>query len=233
MSRSRQLFRLQQFDTQIDRTQARIVEIEALLGQDEVLQRAIHREQAALQISKEKLKLLNKAEREVEGQQIEIDEKTSRLYGGRVTNPKELGDLQQKVASLQRYLGVLEEHQLEAMLEYDEAKEAHTQAAQVLIEIRAEREVQHEELYAEKASLETQVEALRGKRPALLPDIPSEDLKLYEELRKSRAGIAVAVASDESCGACGTHIPSAIYQIARSPSQIAQCSACGRILHGR
>ncbi len=233
MNRSKQLYYLQQLDSKIDRAQARIAEIKALLGADEVLQKAVKREEAVKHVLEEKRKALNKAEHEVEDQQIEIEQKTSRLYGGRVTAPKELEDLQQKVASLKRYLGVLEERQLEAMLEVDEAKDVHTEAAQSLEEVRAEREAQHEELSTEQANLRAKIEASYEERPSHLPDILPEDLQLYEELRKSRAGIAVAAANDQSCAACGSRIPSAIYQIARSPSQLTQCSTCKRILHGR
>ena len=231
MSRTQPLYRLQELDSTINHAQARIKVIMAILGEDEVLQRAIQDEQAAKHVLKEKQKDLKKAENKVEDQQSEIKQKTKILYGGGVTNPKELEDLQEKVTSLQRYLGVLEERQLEAMLESEDAKEVHTQTTQTLDEIRAELEDQHKELNEEKTELERLIETSREKRPSFLSIIPPEDIELYEKLRKSRAGIAITAICDKSCGACGTHIPSAIYQIARSPSQIGQCSACRRILH--
>ncbi|MBS1250794.1 MAG: hypothetical protein MAG431_02390 [Chloroflexi bacterium] len=233
MSRSQQLYRLQQLDTKIDRAQARVEEIEAMLGKDEVLQKAVHQEKVKKHFLEEKRKSLKKAAHEVEAQELEIERKTSQLYGGRVTNPKELEDLQQKVDSLQRYLDVLEERQLEAMLEADEAQEAHDKASQELRKVRTERKTLHKELKAEKEILESKIEDQRAKRPDYLPEIRPEDLKLYETTRKSRAGIAVAAVDDQSCAACGTRIPSAIHQIANSPSQLTQCSTCKRILHGR
>ena len=233
MSRSRLLYNLQQIDTKIYRARTRIAKIEAILEQDNVLQRAIQDKDAKKQVLIEKEKALKKAEINVKDQRAKIKQKTSQLYGGAVTNPKELGDLQQQVDSLERYLDVLEERQLEAMLETDEAKEIHADAAQILAKIRAERDAQHKELMIEKTELEKQIKTSLEERPNFLLDILPEDLDLYEKLRKSRGGIAVAATLNESCAACGTNIPSALYQIARSPSQIAQCSTCKRILHGR
>ncbi|MEA2008810.1 MAG: hypothetical protein U9O54_06785 [Chloroflexota bacterium] len=231
MSRSKQLYRLQQLDSTITRAQIRIKEIEAILGQDEVLQKAMRSEEAAKGVLEGKQKSLRKAENDVEDQELKLKQIKAKLYGGNVTNHKELEDLQQKSESLQRYLEVLEVRQLEAMMEVDEAEESHEKTARALSEIRADREGQHAELMSEKAALETQIKELSEKRPGQLLNILPEDLQLYEELRKSRAGVAVAAIENQSCTACGTRIPSAIYQVARSPSQIAQCSTCKRILY--
>lgn len=231
MSRTRPLYRLQQLDSSIDSAQARIKEIEEILTKDEVLQKAIQKEEAARTIFNEKEKLLRRAENEVTDQEFKLKKTKDKLYGGHVTNHKELEDLQQKSESLQRYLEVLETRQLEAMMEVDEAKGIHKKAAQSLRKIRAEREAQHSQLISEKTRLEDEVKALKKKRPEKLSNILPEDLTLYENLRKIRAGVAVAVVDNASCGACGTRIPSAIYQVARSPSQITQCGTCKRILH--
>ncbi len=232
MSRSKQLYRLQQLDSTIAHAQVEIKEIMTILGQDEVLQKALLNEAAAKGVLEKKQKSLRKAENDVKDQEAKLKRVKAKLYGGNITNHKELEDLQQKSASLQRYLEVLEMRQLEAMMEVDEAEENHEQTTQALSEIHANREEQHAELLSEKAALETQIRELVENRPGLLTNIPPKDLELYEELRKSRAGIAVATIANKSCTACGTRIPSAIYQIARSPSQIAQCSTCKRILHG-
>jgi hypothetical protein len=231
MSRSKRLYKLQQQDSKIDRAQDRIEEIHQILSDDEALQKTLVRAKATREILADKQKILRKAEYEVEDQQAQLDKTKEKLYSGTVTNPKELADLQQKAESLQKYLDVLEDRQLEAMIEVDQAEQAHAEAQRAVQALKTQREQEHKTLQEEKGTLEADIQRLREGRQALLKNISEEDLQLYKELRQSRAGIAVIHTSDQSCGACGTRIPAALYQIARSPSQIAQCSGCKRILH--
>lgn len=231
MSRSKKLLHLQKIDTAIDRARERIQEIDRTLAQDEALVAAQKKEEEAKNKLDSKRKKLKRAEREVEDQERKIEENASKLYGGNVTNPKELEDLQMEAESLKRYLQVLEERQLEAMLEVEEAQQAYQEAQHNLEEIKSERSVLHGDLLQEKDELQDKISRSLDDKEYASQNLDPADLKHYQELRQSLGGIAVALIENESCSACGTRVPSAIHQKARSPSEITHCKTCSRILH--
>ncbi len=231
MSRSKRLFQLQKIDSEIDQAKKRISEIDALLEEDEELIKAQDREMSARRKLEEKRKILKRAEREVKDQERKIEQNNAKLYGGKITNPKELEDLQLESESLERYLAVLEERQLEAMLEVDQAQSEHKQAFQELQNIQKSRKSLHAELNQEKSVLENKIQSLSQQRKAALEGISGDDLEEYETLRQSSGGIAVAKVNNNSCSACGTQVPSAVYQKARSASRLTHCKTCHRILH--
>jgi predicted nucleic acid-binding Zn-ribbon protein len=121
MSSPFKLYRLQQTDSQIDRRATRVAEIEVALKDDEALMRGTRTVQIAEQELKDFRKALQRAEDNVSGQRVKIEQSEATLYGGKVKNPKELQDLQNEAAALKRYLGGLEDRLLEAMLAEEEA----------------------------------------------------------------------------------------------------------------
>lgn len=233
MSSSKFLYRLQQLDSEIDASRRRIAEIDALLADDSKLKAASRAEKQAASAAAEAEKQLRKAEGAVEDQKYKLERNKEKLYGGSVTNPKELEDLQMEADSLQKYLEVLEEHQLEAMIKLDEARAEHDQKKRVMEEIRDQWERTVQELESEKKALKKSIRNLQEKRPGLAENISKDDLQLYEKIRSRAGGVAVAGMKENSCAACGSHLPSGLAQQASSPSTLAQCSTCGRILHPR
>jgi len=231
MSRSKKLFKLQKIDSAIDTALTRISEIESILADDEELKRAQKKEKNTRLELEEKKKILQRAEREVRGQERKIAQNKEKLYSGKITNPKELEDLQLEAESLERYLAVLEERQLEAMIVVDQYQTAHKEALEALRKVKENRKNLHAELNQEKTKLENEIDKLKAERKKALEGISEEDLELYEGLRQAQGGIAVAKTNEQSCSACGTQIPSAVYQKARSASQLTHCKTCQRILH--
>lgn len=231
MSQPFKLFRLQQIDTQIDRLQARLGEIEAIL-QDQTAQAQATAEHDSAQAElNQKLKMLKRAEEDVRSQRVKIEQTEATLYGGKVRNPKELQDLQNEIAALKRYLSVLEDRQLEAMLEVEASEESEQAAASRLEAVNQSAGEQHSDLKAERARLESEVEHAGAERQATISSIPEEDLNLYEQLRRQRKGLAVAKVSDRYCSACGSTLSATQLHAARSSTQLTRCDVCGRILY--
>ena len=231
MSRSKTLFLLQQFDSQIDNSAKRILEIDTILSDSKLLDKAIQiQDKTALELA-EKKKLLNTAETAVGDQTLKIDQNQNKLYGGQITNPKDLGDLQLESVSLNKYLLVLEERQLEAMLEMEDAQQKHTNASLKVNSIKEDLEIEHQKLITEKESLEKLILELTDQRNLYLSSNLIPDLPTYDSLRKSAGGLAVTLMVADSCSSCGANIPSAIAQEARSPKKLAFCPTCKRILH--
>lgn len=232
MSRSFQLFRLQQIDSQIDTARNRLHEIQIALNEDEALRQAKQQAQAAEDHLAAERKLLRRAEEAVQAQRVKIEQTESTLYGGKVRNPKELQDIQNEAAALKRFLSNLEDRQLEGMLRVEEAEEQQAVAEKHLEEVQLQAAQKNSSLVVEQESLVKETGRLETERSATADSIAEEDLTMYMKLRQQRRGVAVAKVSDNACSACGSTLNAALLHMARSPSQIVRCDVCGRILYG-
>lgn len=231
MSEPFKLFRLQQIDTQLDRALGRIKEIDSILLSNAELQAAqtmVTAAEETLLVARKKLRF---AEAEVRSQQIKIEQSESALYSGKIRNPKELQDLQQELASLKRYLIVLEDRQLEAMIVQEDAEEERQTHTRHLTAVKEKTLSQTKTLNTEKDQLVSEVERLEGERSAAISSISPEALNLYTELRKRRRGVAVALVAEKTCSACGSILAAALLQASRSPTSLHFCDTCGRILY--
>ena len=231
MNRSYSLFHLQEIDSKLDKARARIQEIDTLLADSAALNHAMNEHQSLDSIHTEKNLLLKAAEHEVHLQTKKIEQNQQKLYSGVVTNPKELEDLQLESTSLKKYLAVLEERLLEAMLETDQAKENLDEASIRLNETKQDRASKKKTWSDERADLNNEIATLEHKKKDYLEREEIPDLSLYQSLREKSGGIAVALMIDNSCGACGAPIPSAIAQAVKAPAKLAYCPTCKRILH--
>ncbi|HNT22822.1 MAG TPA: C4-type zinc ribbon domain-containing protein [Anaerolineales bacterium] len=231
MSQLSTLFRLQQIDSHLDQVKNRLQEIQAALSEDAVLKQALQTNATAEAFLNGERKKLDLAENEVSGQRIKIGQSEAALYGGKVQNPKELQDLQKEIAALKKYLGVLEDRQLEAMLVVEEAEAEYKKTDDAVKGVQASLVQQQAQLRGEQISLHEQLERLEIERQAAVAPLSPQDVALYEQLRQSRRGVAVARIANRTCGACGTTLTPALAQSAQVPDQIVRCPTCGRILY--
>lgn len=231
MSRSQTLYHLQQLDTGLDTARNRIQAIDRLLQDRSALEEALKNHRNLESIHLEHTKSLKIAEGEVTQQNAKLEQNQKKLYSGVVTNPKELEDLQLESTSLTKYLHVLEERQLEAMIVSDQSRADLDGAAANVDEITLLMESDHKQLNEEKSSLEAEITALSDQKKRFLEKEDLSDLPIYQSLRESSGGIAVTLMFDSSCSSCGASIPSAIEQAAKAPAKLAFCPTCKRILH--
>lgn len=231
MSRTFKLFRLQQIDSQVDKIHLRLKVIEAGLNQDEILRLAKAQLEAEEKVEKEVNSQLKHCEQEVQAQRIKIEQTEAALYGGKVRNPKELQDLEHESIALKRYLAVLEDRQLEAMIQVEEAEANRKAAQQNLSQVTNQLSSEHAILRGEQNQLLKDLERQLGERNAISSTIPEADLQLYENTRQKRGGVAVAKVVDRSCSACGSVLNTALLSSAHSPTQITICTTCARILY--
>lgn len=231
MGRSKTLYQVQQYDTEIDNAAKRIQEIETILSDNLALEEALQRRQACELVLTDKKKVLASAEVIVNDHSLKIDQNQKKLYSGSITNPKDLEDLQLEAESLNKYLRVLEERQLEAMLEMEESQREFNEASSNVEVIKSRMESEHADLIIEKEKLEKLISAKTSQKESFLSTNEISDLATYQSIRNSSGGIGVTLMVSNSCSSCGANIPSAIAQEARSPVKLAFCPTCKRILH--
>jgi predicted nucleic acid-binding Zn-ribbon protein len=231
MSQPFKLLRLQQVDSQLDQARSRLNEIEASLSDHAALRQAQEEARQVESALEEARKSLRHAEQEVQAQHIKMEQSEASLYGGKIRNPKELQDLQKEIASIKRFITVLEDRQLDLMLAVEETEAGYSAAQQALETVRAQAAVQQDALLEEQKGLLQRVEGLEADRQAVAGSIDKEDMQLYEELRRQRRGVAVARVADNACAACGSILTPGQVQAAHSLSLISRCGFCGRILY--
>ena len=227
------LYRLQQVDSQLDQYRNRLKEIATILADNAALNTALMEAEATAESMASAQKDLRRAEHNTQSQREKIRQTETRLYSGAVKNPKELEDLQNEAAALKRYLAVLEDRQLEAMLALDEA-DGHAQAAQENYDTLHKQSLDtNATLVAEQTGIEQDISRLTEERAAAASGIPADTLQHYDELRGNRQGVAVAKVADNSCSACGSTLSASLRQGVRDPNQIAHCTFCSRILYAQ
>lgn len=224
------LYRLQMLDQEIAGRRTRLKAIAEILGNNAEVQQA----QSSLIASEKALAPWSARARdldlEIKGIVQKIATTDARLYSGKVTNPKELGDMQQEIASLKRHQSQLEDDLLEAMLKTESGQAEVSTSRQALEEAKATWSTSQADLIAEKGRLEVEVENFERRRKEATIPIDPGNLSKYEALRPKKRGTAVALLKGDSCMTCGVEQTSMLAQQVRQGKQIIYCEACGRIL---
>jgi predicted nucleic acid-binding Zn-ribbon protein len=230
MSEALNLYRLQKLDTEIERINARLEEIEKKLSDDSRVIRAKKNLEETKENAKQIRIKLNQIEDRVEAQRIKRKTTQAALFGGKIKNPKELQDLQMEAEALKRYISQLEDEQLEAMIAYESAENAEKQASKDLTQIKGTIAEENAALLGEKNKLEADLERFIREKEAVLQSISSKSLSLYQKLRKTKNGVAVAAISEGGCSICGQSLTPADLQSIRASNKLVFCPNCGRIL---
>jgi uncharacterized protein len=230
MNQSAYLHRLQRIDTQIDQTENRLVEIERLLSEDERIRLARHTwDEAKITLEKSR-QSLRAGEHNVQTTRIKIEQSEASLYGGLIHNPKELQDLQREIESLKRHNSSLEDIQLQAMIEQEEAEEAERAAQAEYHRTEATVAEQKSGLVGERDGLQKNLIRLQAERSAALPAVLPANLDIYNRIREQKKGTAVSLVEDDTCTMCGAEVRPGESQASRMQSTLHYCTSCGRIL---
>jgi len=231
MSRASSLFRLQRQDQELEAARKKLGPIQAELaaaGGLDARRARLQEAEQALQVARGGQAF---AENEVAVLRAKLEATEATLYGGSVGNPKELADLQHESEALKRRIATLDDQLLETMLTLEAAEAELTQARDELEASEIGWSVVRLKLERTLAESDQQIERLEGEREAAVASVPAADLALYESLRKTYGGTAVAEVLDACCGACGVAVAASIAQTARSSPDLIRCRQCNRILY--
>lgn len=231
MSRVSSLFRLQEIDLELDAGRARLAAIEEALTGDAAVQSA---KQAALEARQQ----LNAArvrtrtlELDVQALNTKIADAEKRLYSGAITNPKELRDLEQELASFRRRRTEAEEQELEAMIEAETAEGEAVAGETRLRKAEAAALQAQGALTDERSRLQARLAQILDDRAAIEGPLPNDDRLIYQRLRQTKNHRPVAKVAEGSCLACGEEVSSARVQEIRRGAALVRCSGCERILY--
>jgi predicted nucleic acid-binding Zn-ribbon protein len=230
MATAPELFALQETDQALDRAQARLAEIEAQLVESEELVSAREVVEERRKNVEELRSRLSDAEFDAEDARGKASEVEDKLYGGKVTNPKELSDLDADFRSLKAQLARREDTLLALLVEIDDTEKQLNTAKSAYAEIESGWKQVQEALLREKAEIELEITSLQARRERQVAGMDSSSLRLYQLLRDRYGGRAVARLERGMCQGCRITLPTSILSKARSGTGLVQCVSCERIL---
>ncbi len=228
MAITRQLYQLQDIDTRIEQEGQSLVQKTGQLGKRLALDVAQDRLTSAQQRLKELSHQRHDAEWEVDDLLSKITTAEQQLYGGRITNPKELSSLQHEVNTLKSHNDLAENKALEIIDQVEEAEKNVAALSRDYQKLEEEWNHQQKQLADEIEQLKTSLADLAQKRRQLIDQIDASAVSLYEKIRQQKKQ-AVAKVEQGICRACRISLSVSTLQKARS-GQPVQCGTCGRIL---
>jgi predicted nucleic acid-binding Zn-ribbon protein len=170
----------------------------------------------------------------LEGEVELIDQKIAReqerMYGGHVSNPKELSSLQAEVEMLKRKKSTTEDGLLEAMEARDQAASMIERLTTELNQARTEADELSQKVDALTGDIDGQLRQHESTRAELSPQIPDSVLTLYERLREQKGGVGAAALEGGTCLGCHTKLPAKEVERVRSEGGLQRCDNCRRIL---
>lgn len=167
---------------------------------------------------------------ETSGVTEKIEVEQARVSSGEISNPRELQAVTMEIDALSRRRSALEEETL-ALMEKSEAGAAQVARVEAAIE---EGQAKESELIAsfraKGGKLQTELERLKTERDRLMASVSAPVRARYEELLKTKHGIAVGVLSDSVCSVCRTELPAERAQSLEAGPPLGECPNCRRIL---
>ncbi len=235
MTELHRLLAVQDHDTRIDQLNHRRATMPERASLDELRTRGVQLAASIEQLSEQR-SVLARQERRLEDDIALVEDKRrtvdAALYGGTVSNPRELQSMQEEISALARRQGQLEDQAIDIMEQIeplearvaelaDNAKRNHDEIASATDALAESERVIDAALVEEHA-----------RRAEAGDGLPEELMAEYSRLRGRSGGIGVARLAGSQCGAC--HLTLSAVEVARIKKlpvdAVAHCEECGRIL---
>ncbi len=226
-----QLYDLLGVDEEIDRHNQSIASIDAALEdtrQIEETRQAVDETRDALrkqQAERTDLELT------AESSQSKAGEVEGKLYGGTVRNPRELEDLQAELNMLREQQKRHDESLLQALEAVEETENSLSALEGSLQEMEANWQVEKARMLGERSGLQESLVQLQKRRDDMSALVSPVHLRMYDGLRSTRQGLAVAKVERGSCQGCRITLPTRVVQQARTSAEPVKCPSCSRILY--
>ena len=153
------------------------------------------------------------------------------LYGGKITDIKELKQIQKVIAHYKEEKDSIEEKILDLMEEMEDINKSINNFSENLKEKEKQFKKRKEEIDSAMLVIKKNINSLNIKRKEILSKLTDGRLlKEYERLRKEKGGKAIIKVDGSVCPGCYLDLPSdTIYQLKKNRKMII-CPNCSRIL---
>jgi predicted nucleic acid-binding Zn-ribbon protein len=224
------LIALQSLDTAADHARRRMAELPAA---EQAI--ALRQEEAAslMDTVKGRIQENQTARRALDKDVAAVDVRLARFddHKAAVKTNQEYTALLHEIATAKSEKEAIEDRILLLMEAADalavELKAAEAAAATAKLEGDTERKA----LLGERASLEQELTRLSGQRARLAAETSPAVFAKYDQILKSRRGLAVVQMVGETCTACHVRLRPQVAQVVRRNEDVVQCESCQRILY--
>ncbi len=148
-----------------------------------------------------------------------------------VRTNKEYTSLLHEIAETENKGDSLEEEIISEMLKADDIEEEIKSATQKAGEAKTKFTKEKEALLKKKAEQEELKANLLKEKEELLPNIPSDQITLYNKISVNSNGISLSPVTGEFCSMCHMRIRPQVLNELKAENSIILCENCGRILH--
>ena len=148
-----------------------------------------------------------------------------------VRTNKEYTSLLHEIAETEKKGDGLEEEIISEMLKADDIEEEIKSATQKAGEAKAKFTKEKEALLKKKAEQGELKANLLKEKEELLPNIPSDQITLYNKISVNSNGISLSPVTGEFCSMCHMRIRPQVLNELKAENIIIVCENCGRILH--
>ncbi len=231
MSDLQLLYQVQELDLQIEARRRALQEIEAALGESGELTGARAQVNRLQELLHDQQRQLRDLEWDVEELSRRAKEDEQRLYSGAIRNPKELEGLRRELEQRQERRRLLEDRELQLMAEIEGTQAELRQAESELARVQSTVDAKHRELRAHQAEVTEQLATLSTERARLASTIAAANLAQYEQLRRTKRGLAISKIERSTCQGCRIALPMGLVQRVRAGRDFIFCPSCGRILY--
>lgn len=224
------LIALQALDSAADVARKRIGEMPAV---EKALDRTIADAKAVVDAVKARITENETARRALEKETAQIDGRMAKFedHKAAVKTNQEFHALNHEIEVAQASKSVLDDQVLELMSAAEDLVAQRKAAEAALAAVTADVEKQRAVLRTERAALDAELARLTGERKAATPSIPAPALAKYDQIAKSRKGLAVSAMVGGICTGCHVRLRPNVEQQVRKGDALTQCDNCQRILH--
>jgi uncharacterized protein len=148
-----------------------------------------------------------------------------------VKTNREYQAMQKEIEVAQQEVRAMEDRILERMVEADELAAAARQAESARAAGQTDIDRERREMEAEVARLQDELQRSGAQRDAILAELSSAVLAMYQAVAAKRRGVAVAEARNGICTICQVRLRPQVYNDILRNDTIVQCDSCQRILY--
>lgn len=227
------LWHLQECDTSIAELEKQLKE-DPLIAESKASEDRFRREKERLEEIGEDIKARQK---EIKRQELNLQSATdeiknlkTRLYGGEVSNVRELEMMEKRLTSVEKNKDALENKILELIEELETVEKTRESGKMMVADCKKIMESRRSDLKERMAEIERNIAELKTERKGLLEKIDDFYLERYRIVcqRPDKKGMARVV--DNICEGCRVFISSAQRGNLYNPQSLVYCENCGRLL---
>lgn len=152
------------------------------------------------------------------------------LYSGKITNPREVENIQKEVTHLKAQLSQSEDRALELMELVPVAKKPVETLYAQIDKLKADILVKQKEALKQKSVIEEQFKSETAKRAPAANNVLPALLTRYDTIRQKHGGVGmVTPIKGHNCSECGTTLPTKSIDLAKD-GKVVTCESCHRII---